>query len=616
MSVALARIATALVFGRGPALLGMLLLCLGVLPTALLAAEQTGHTLSLEDDQPLQRAWRVVTILPEPGPEMTVAEVLRASADFAPPATPVSNLGTRPDAVWVRIPLLVRSGDGQWLLDIDHPSLHRIDAYLVQAGEVLKHGRLGAAQSFEDRPLAVRSHAMALSLSPGASYEIYLRVRTGTSMLLPIALVKPRAFYATEFRRQLVQGLLAGLALALIAYSLANWHSLRSPLFGLFALRLACSTTFFLSFWGLLQQHLWHDQLAHPLGMKLAPMAVLLGIVASGRFIQLSMGSARHSPRVHQAMNCVMGAAVLVLAGAVTGLLGYRPTQVAPTLLGPTLMLLALPVALGNVRRGDAVGRFMVMAWVAYVVGTVSIAGLVRGLIPANVWTMHLFQVALVLEMLAWLRVLSLNAEALRRTAERAEVERRTLHTLAHTDALTGLLNRRGLSDALEQALVDGLATSWGAPCAVAVFLLDLDGFKPVNDRLGHEAGDELLTLVAERLKRTVRQSDVVARLGGDEFVIVAGSLGGDAETEAQGIGHKLLEAFQEPFPVKGQSCRVGLTIGFSLSPHDGHDADELLKLADMAMYAGKQAGRHTLRRGQTSPVGSPDSAPTVTRTG
>ncbi|NDY92460.1 diguanylate cyclase [Ideonella livida] len=551
-------------------------------------------------------------ILPEPGPPMTLAEVLRESRRFTPPATPASNLGTRPDAVWVRIPLQVHSGDGHWILNIDHPSLHQIDAYLVGEDEAVKTWRMGATLSFTERPLAVRSHAIPLSLLPGKPYVLYLRVRTETSMLLPMALVKPGVFYAAEFQRQVVQGLLTGLSLALMAYSLVNW---RSPLFGLFALRLACSTTFFLAFWGLLQQHLWHDQLASALGMKLAPLVVLLGIVASGRFIQLSMDSARHSPRLHAAINAILGVAVVVLVASVTGVLGYRGTQIAPTVLGPTLMLLALPVALGTARRGDTVGRTMMVAWTAYLLGACSIAGLVRGFIPANVWTMHLFQVALVLEMLAWLRVLSLNADSLRRTAERAEVERRTLHRLAHTDALTGLLNRRGLSEALARALCQGFSHR-ERPHGVAVYLLDLDGFKPVNDRLGHEAGDELLTLVAERLKRTVRQSDVVARLGGDEFVIVAGSLGGDAETEAQGIGHKLLEAFLEPFPVKGQSCRVGLTIGFSLSPHDGHDADELLKLADMAMYAGKQAGRHTLRRGQTSPVGSPDSAPTVTRTG
>ncbi len=135
---------------------------------------------------------------------------------------------------------------------------------------------------------------------------------------------------------------------------------------------------------------------------------------------------------------------------------------------------------------------------------------------------------------------------------------------------------------------------------AVAVFLLDLDGFKPVNDRHGHDVGDELLKAVAQRLKRTLRASDLVSRLGGDEFVVMACGLAGEAE--AMALGRKLLDAFDLPFEVAGQRCKVGLTIGFALSPHDGLEANDLLKRADAAMYAGKQAGRHQLRRGAASP--------------
>jgi len=129
--------------------------------------------------------------------------------------------------------------------------------------------------------------------------------------------------------------------------------------------------------------------------------------------------------------------------------------------------------------------------------------------------------------------------------------------------------------------------------------MLDLDGFKPINDRLGHEAGDALLVQVGQRLRRNLRGSDMVARLGGDEFVIMAAGLPGEAD--AQRVGAKLLRAFDQPFDVAGQSCLVGITIGFALAPHDGADAASLLKRADAAMYVGKQAGRHTVRRGGAS---------------
>jgi diguanylate cyclase len=181
-----------------------------------------------------------------------------------------------------------------------------------------------------------------------------------------------------------------------------------------------------------------------------------------------------------------------------------------------------------------------------------------------------------------------------RRHAERTELERAALVSMAHTDALTGLPNRRGLQQALAAALPPGHGHH-----PLAVFLTDLDGFKLVNDRLGHDAGDELLVQVGRRLRSQVRQGDLVARLGGDEFVIMAPGIPGEAE--AMALGRKLLEAFNQPFDIAGQPCRVGLTIGFALAPHDATHADDLLKRADAAMYVGKQSGRHSVRRGGAS---------------
>lgn len=164
------------------------------------------------------------------------------------------------------------------------------------------------------------------------------------------------------------------------------------------------------------------------------------------------------------------------------------------------------------------------------------------------------------------------------------------MHSLAQSDPLTGLPNRRGLEAVLARSLAQA-----GPQRVAAVYLLDLDGFKQVNDRLGHDAGDALLVAVARRLRTCVRASDTVARLGGDEFVVVAEGLAG--EDDAAALGRKLLEATDAPFDVAGAACHVGLTIGYALAPVDGGDGAVLLKAADAAMYAGKQAGRRQVRR-------------------
>jgi diguanylate cyclase (GGDEF)-like protein len=129
----------------------------------------------------------------------------------------------------------------------------------------------------------------------------------------------------------------------------------------------------------------------------------------------------------------------------------------------------------------------------------------------------------------------------------------------------------------------------------LAVYVMDLDGFKPVNDQHGHDVGDELLIAVTRRLQGHVRQSDLVARLGGDEFVVMAGQL--HSLQQAQELGNKLLDAFRAPFSLQNVRVEVGLTIGYAIAPHDGNDAIGLLKLADAAMYSGKQGGKFCLRR-------------------
>ncbi len=134
----------------------------------------------------------------------------------------------------------------------------------------------------------------------------------------------------------------------------------------------------------------------------------------------------------------------------------------------------------------------------------------------------------------------------------------------------------------------------------LAVFLLDLDGFKPVNDCHGHDVGDALLVAVGKRLQSVLRGQDLVARLGGDEFVVLASGL--RDEQAALLLGQKLLASLSEPFLAAGQRCNIGMTVGYALAPTDGTSADALLKQADAAMYAGKQQGRHRVQRAQ-SPV-------------
>jgi len=165
---------------------------------------------------------------------------------------------------------------------------------------------------------------------------------------------------------------------------------------------------------------------------------------------------------------------------------------------------------------------------------------------------------------------------------------------LAQHDSLTGLPNRRLLHDRLAQAIARARRTGDTA----AVLLIDLDGFKPINDEHGHRTGDEVLRVVSSRLKECVRAVDTVSRYGGDEFVVALDGVA--TPRDAGGVALKIIESVQQPIAAvwrsgHGQSplmLQVGCSIGISLYPHDGANGDLLIRHADSAMYRAKQAGR------------------------
>jgi len=154
-------------------------------------------------------------------------------------------------------------------------------------------------------------------------------------------------------------------------------------------------------------------------------------------------------------------------------------------------------------------------------------------------------------------------------------------------DALTGLPNRALLADRFTRAM----ASTQRQKCLLAVCMLDLDGFKPVNDTFGHEAGDQLLVEVSERLARAIRGEDTVARLGGDEFVLLLGDLKDIGETEL--MLRRIQDAMAAPYAIEGEKILISASIGVAVYPLDESDPDTLLRHADLAMYQAKDEGRN-----------------------
>ncbi|HWI40576.1 MAG TPA: EAL domain-containing protein, partial [Verrucomicrobiae bacterium] len=164
------------------------------------------------------------------------------------------------------------------------------------------------------------------------------------------------------------------------------------------------------------------------------------------------------------------------------------------------------------------------------------------------------------------------------------------IFSLAYHDTLTGLPNRQMCLDRLHQALSAGRRDG----TRLAILFLDLDHFKDINDTRGHDVGDVVLTMVAERLSATIRDSDTVARLGGDEFIVLLTPV--NAENAAATAARRVLSLFSEPFLVDGRRIHSSASIGIAMFPDDGADGETLFKCADTAMYHAKSEGRGKYR--------------------
>jgi diguanylate cyclase (GGDEF)-like protein len=190
-----------------------------------------------------------------------------------------------------------------------------------------------------------------------------------------------------------------------------------------------------------------------------------------------------------------------------------------------------------------------------------------------------------------YLRENYLLKHSLERELEAKEVARQQNEFLARHDPLTSLPNRHFFKDSLERAMDE--ARSEGL--AVAVLFIDLDGFKRINDSLGHAVGDQVLKIVAKRLRACVRESDTLGRLGGDEFVVCL-TLAPGEHGVAKRIATKIADALSGPIRENGSDLRISASIGVAYYPFHGENADRVLYAADRQMYEAKGAGKASIR--------------------
>ncbi len=534
------------------------------------------------------------------------------------------NFGYSRSAWWLALPLQVgKDAPARWLLEIGYPSLDRVEVHVPRAGGGFSRVVAGDLQPFSARPYPHRNLVFPVMLQPGQAQTVYLRVVSAGNLTIPLTLWQPEALARHDQTAYTVLSLYYGMLLALGLYNLLLFMTTRDVNFLAYVAFTAAMAVGQASMNGFGNQFIWPDWPAW------GNVALPSGMAATGffgaLFTRLFLETRKGSKLLDRA---ILGCAVLfALAALGPLLLPYQAVAILVSLLGIAFSLIAVAGGVHCLRHGHPGARYFLLAWSLLLAGVAVLAMRNLGWLPTNGFTLNAMQIGSALEVLLLSFALADRINVMRREKDRAneaalaakqemvealrgseqrleervaertrsletlnqrlrDKERELEHLVRH-DPLTGLANRLFLNDRIEHAITRARR----ARSSVTLLVIDLDGFKQVNDLHGHAAGDELLVQIADRLRECVRETDTVARLGGDEFVVMLENMRPAEDTS--GIVEKLVARIRQPVTLAGGSVEVSASIGIACCPLHADNAGKLLELADAAMYAAKAGGRN-----------------------
>ncbi len=535
------------------------------------------------------------------------------------------NFGYSGSAWWLCLQLQPEAGAPQrWMLEVGYSSLDRIEVYVPRAGGGFDRIVSGDMLPYSQRPYPHRHHVFPVNLTPGKPQMVFMRVTSGGNLTIPVALWQPDALARSDRTTYTLLSIYYGMLLALGLYNLLLFLSTRDITFLAYVAFTACMAVALGTWNGLTNQFLW------PEWPTLANLALPVGMAATGVFggiFTRRFLNTRETAPIHDRI-IIICEFVFILTALAALVIPYRIIAVAVSLMGMSFSGIAVAVGVHCLRRGHPGARYFLIAWFLLLLGAAVLGMRNLGWLPTTWITFNAMQIGSALELLLLsfaladrlnvmrrekevatelaLRAQNDMVEALRRSEQ--ELERRVaertheletanaqlldkeheLRRLAMQDPLTGLSNRMFLNDRIERAIARARRTG----DSIALMLIDLDNFKPINDTHGHAVGDELLVSIAGRLNEIVRETDTVSRLGGDEFVILFEDIREPGSIEF--ILGKLMAAVAEPMDIgDGRSVAVSASIGVAYAPAHGDQATQLLARADMEMYKAKSGGRN-----------------------
>ncbi|WP_324733181.1 diguanylate cyclase [Pseudomonas paeninsulae] len=598
----------------------ILLLSLICLPAAVSAA-----TILLDSASSGRMLNGQIELLEDTGARLSIADMADPAVQSRfQPADGRATVGQSRHPWWIKVSLK-RGQDtpSQWWLENAGITLFDLQLYLPD-GQGGWHTRATgtAAPYAEGRDYAYRRMLFKLPELGEAPLTLYFRSLDPAGNSFPLTIWQLGDLAQQASNENIGFGLIYGMILALLLYNLFILIALRDKAYLWYVLATACVLVFILSMTGHGFQYLWPDN-AVPFWLDRITLPSLWGIFVM-RFTQELLYTKRGLIWPHRLLNT--GCLLYVIAIAINAF-GYRAEAALLIALTP---LVTVPTALfsAGVRcyQGFFPARFYLLGYGAVLGSTVVLVMRAAGLIEPHNFTAYLFPLSVAAETILFSFALAYRIQMLKqekaaalrqadcektarlalaqgnaddlqravelRTAELAATNQRLLqrelelqHAAFH-DLLTELPNRRYLVERTETALAN--AERLGE--SVALMLIDLDHFKPINDRFGHDAGDLMLQVVAKRLREHVRSGDTVARLGGDEFAVLI--CGDEAERHAREIASRLLAELAQPVLYGAERLTVTISIGVALYPQHASHFASLYKAADEALYRAKARGR------------------------
>jgi len=545
----------------------------------------------------------------------------RAEAgDFAPLPPSGAAFGFQDGAYWFHLALVnFDAGEPRWLLLQEYPLSDRIDVYARYPDGRLVHQAGGDHLPFDARSIRYRHPNFMLELPVGERVDVLVRVRSQSSMQVPLKLYTPTAFAELSRDAQLAIGVYYGILLALFFYNLVLWVSLRDASYFWYLFHITAFGLVLFTLNGLGFEYLWPDW---PwLADRAVPLSICLALIGMQQFARTFLELPRRWPLGNKVTLAIIAFFVLLAFASLQ--LPYSvstPVATRAVLVGVAWIAVATIVVL---RRGYAPAWLFLLAWAMFLMGTFVFSLLAFGLLPKNLFTEYGVQIGSALEMLLLSVALGYRYASLRNENERIvrnanellerNVELRTtelkqalvqlgeantqLREYSRRDPLTGVYNRRHFHEAFERHLGEALAQ--GRP--LALLIADLDNFKHINDSHGHLAGDECLRWVARCFEETLEpRGGLVARFGGEEFVALLPGMDSQAALQAaEAVRQRIMED-----SVRSAKARIRLSVSVgvhSLVPERPLTPEEVIAIADEALYRAKRDGRNCVRHSMSA---------------